>query len=105
MSGAIQVIENPYSLCGYVIAAVLAFLAKTWKSKGSDARYLRLFRLAAILSLVALSGGLFLGWQQLQKGTQVPCTVSQNSGGDQSPNVASCGDGTVTVQVGSEKKK
>lgn len=102
MAGTIATMTSPIALCAYVISAVFGLLARTWKSKNDGPRDRRLFYLAATLSVLALSGGLFLAWHQLAKPapTTPSGTFTQSSSGDQSPNVNSSGSGAVTVQSG-----
>jgi len=102
MTGTVAAITSPIALCAYVISATFGLLAKKWNSKSDKPRDKQLFYLAAALSVVALSGGLFLAWHQLPKPAPPPppCRVVQSSSGNQSPNVNSCGSGTVTVQSG-----
>jgi hypothetical protein len=98
----VSAITHPISLCAYVIAAVFGVLAKHWDSSSDRPRDRQLFYLAVTLSVVALGGGLFLGWKQIPSKSigSVSVPITQTSFGDQSPNINSSGSGSVSVQNG-----
>jgi hypothetical protein len=109
MRGTAAVITHPIALCAYVVALVFGLIARKWNSRSRRKRDQQLFYLAVSLSVVALVGGLFLAWSQLPKPVSEPTAratpekainQSQTSLGDQSPNVSSSGNGSVTVQIG-----
>ncbi len=83
MSASLENVTNVYALCGYVISAVFAFLATVSRSKINNARYRRLFYLASGLSVLALIGGLSLGWRELRKApsetTLAPASVTNTN--------------------------
>jgi hypothetical protein len=104
MTGTVSAITNPISLCAYVVSVVFALLAAKWKPKGDGPDTRRLFYLGVFVAFFALTGGLFLAWRQLPKPapTAPSGPVTQQSNGDQSPNVVSTGNGAVTVQNGTQ---
>jgi hypothetical protein len=104
-----SLITHPIALCAYIVSLAFATIAK---KSGK-----RFFYLTAFISVVALIGGLFLAWQQINRtSSPVPVTTtnttpsldreqspaakppaSQVSGGEQSPNVSGVkGDVNIT---------
>lgn len=102
MANPVATLTNSYALCGYAISVVFVLLSKKWNPRSETPRVRQLFYFAIFIAAVALLGGLFLAWHQLSGSSSAapPCTVTQSSSGNQSPNVNSCGSGTVTVQNG-----
>ena len=102
MESVTSLITHPLSLAVYIVFLAFAFAAKR--------RSRRFFYLAAILSLTALVGGLFLSWREINNNQrratsttgasktdltplveQKPdskSSTSQTSKGNQSPNVS-----------------
>jgi hypothetical protein len=105
MSGVAN-ITNPIALCAYVVAAVFGLLAKRWNSRSKKPHDRHLFYLAASVAVLALAGGLFLAWWQSPRPQPPPqpAPVVQSSSGDQSPNIQSSGNGSVTVEYGDKPK-
>jgi hypothetical protein len=102
MPASVASVTNPIALCAYVVAVVFGLLARKWNSRGEKPGDRRIFYLAASVAIMALAGGLFLAWRGNVRPNPVPPAgpVVQQSSGDQSPNISTSGNGSVTLKYG-----